>query len=205
MIVHLIRHGETSANRDAVGLGRADLPLTDLGLRQAAAVGARMASEPIEHIFTSPLQRCRRVAAAIAGERAIPVEPRDELLELDVGATEFMKFPDVRTQFPEFVARWAGPDGHLAVMPGGESLADLDGRLESFVAHLRTLRHGSIAVVSHNFVTKLLVARLMNLEPSAHRSIGIDLASLSTVEFRETGATLVRQLNCRCHLNGLAR
>lgn len=204
MIVHWVRHGQTGHNRDGLGLGRADVPLTELGSRQAAAVAARLSEDPLERIYASPLRRCLATAAAISGERDVPIEIRDELVELDVGATEGLTFPEMRERYPEFLTEWGGPQGHLAIMPGGESLADLDGRVSSFLEELRGHQgDGSVAVVSHNFVIKLAIVRLLGLEPPAFRSLAVDVASVTTVRLGEGDRVMVRSLNDRCHLNHL--
>ena len=66
MIVYLVRHGETAYNRDGLGLGRRNEPLTAFGQQQAAAVGSRFSTVSLDAIFTSPLDRCRSVANAIS-------------------------------------------------------------------------------------------------------------------------------------------
>ena len=43
----LVRHAQSEANRDQVGLGRIDSPLTALGERQTEAVAAALAGEPV--------------------------------------------------------------------------------------------------------------------------------------------------------------
>jgi broad specificity phosphatase PhoE len=204
VIVHFVRHGQTGHNRDGLGLGRADVPLTELGRRQAAAVAARLSNEPLERIFTSPLARCLATATAIAGERGIPVEVREDLIELDVGDTEGMTFPAMRERYPEFLEQWAGSDGHLHAMPGGESLGDVDRRLAGLLDELRDNQDlETVAVVSHNFVIKLAIVRLLSLEIPAFRSIGIDVASVSTVRLGKGGSAYVRTLNDRCYLHDL--
>ena len=121
MIIHLVRHGETAYNRDGLGLGRFDVPLTDLGERQAAAVGRRFLDVPLDAIFTSPLVRALSVARAIAGERPVAVQPRDELIEMDVGQTEGLTFAAMRECYPDFLKGWAGPDGHALPCRAGRA------------------------------------------------------------------------------------
>lgn len=203
MILHLVRHGETAHNRDGLGLGRADLPLTEVGLRQADALAARFASQPLDRVYTSPLRRCRTIAEAIAVAAGSLVEVRDELLELDVGVTEGMTFPAMREQFADFLGQWSGPMGHTVRMPGGESLADVDARLAPLLTALRARPHETAVVVSHNFVIRLAVVRLLGLDAPAFRSVGVDLASVSTFRLREDGLAVVRVLNDRCHLAAL--
>ncbi len=200
MILHLVRHGETAHNRDGLGLGRADVPLTAKGLRQADSVAARFRGQALDRIYSSPLVRCRTVAAAIAEATGSTLEIRDELLELDVGLTEGMTFPAMRERYPEFLADWAGAAGHLVSMPGGESIADVDERLEPLLGELRARPHETAVVVSHNFVIRLAVVRLLGLDPPSFRSVAVDLASVSTFRVREDGAAVMKALNDRCHL-----
>lgn len=201
MRLYLVRHGETAYNRDGLGLGRADALLTDRGLRQTAAAVERLAAEPLDRILTSPLTRAAAIARGLAERTGAPLEVRDELTELDVGETEGLPFREMRERFPGFIEAWRAPDPAGVVMPGGESLAQVAARLEPLVAELRALpEDGAVAAVSHNFVLRLLICRLLGLEIAAFRAFAVDLASLSTLSLR-AGQTSLRTLNDRCHLS----
>ena len=203
MNLYLVRHGETAHNRDGVGLGRRDEALTSLGRAQAAAVAGRFAAVKLDQVLASPLSRASDSARAIAAGKGLSVEVRDELIEMDVGLTEGMAFPAVREQFPEFVAGWAGPEVAKAVMPGGESLADVASRLAPLIRYLHESSPGSdVAVVSHNFVVKVLLCSLLNVELSSFRAFEIGLASVSTLFLRGARVNVVG-LNDTCHLASL--
>src|SRR6185436_91891 len=62
----IVRHGESEWNRVGRYQGQCDAPLSDLGLRQAEALARRLSDEPLDVIFTSPLQRAAKTAEAIA-------------------------------------------------------------------------------------------------------------------------------------------
>lgn len=202
MILYLVRHGETAYNRDGLGLGRSDVPLTPLGRTQAAALGQRLADQPITRILSSPLARALDTAAAIAGERGVTIEPRAELLELDVGLTEGMTFPAMRERFPDFLRAWGSPAGVSARMPGGESIEDVANRLAPFAAELRELDAPGVAVVSHNFVARVLLCQLLGLEIAAYRAFVIGLASYCALDVSKTRTTVL-VMNEGCHLNEL--
>ena len=203
MIVYLVRHAETAYNRDGRGQGRTDVPLTPFGESQAAAVGRRLAGSPIDRVLCSPLLRARQTALAIAGERPGLVEPREALIEMDVGATDGMALPQLRTVYPEFMARWSGVDCASERMPGGgESLQDVAERLGPLMAELRRSEDQALAVVSHNFTLKVLLCGLLGVELAKFRALTVDLASLTTLSLRE-GRVSVRAMNDRCHLLGL--
>jgi len=201
--LYLVRHGETAHNRDGVGLGRRDEALTSLGRAQAAAVAGRFAAVKLDQVLASPLSRASDTARAIAAGNGLSVEVRDELIEMDVGLTEGMAFPAVREQFPEFVAGWAGPEVAKAVMPGGESLEDVAWRLAPLIRYLHESSPDSdVAVVSHNFVVKVLLCSLLNVELSSFRAFEIGLASVSTLFLRGPRVNVVG-LNDTCHLASL--
>jgi len=200
--VYLLRHGQTAYNRDGLGLGRADVPLTEVGLRQADAAAGALAGAGSERVLTSPLARARELAERIAARAGIAVEQRDELIELDIGVTEGLTFTAMREQFPDFLRAWAGPEAAAHTMPGGEALADVDARLARLVDELERGTGDAIAVVSHNFVLRLLVCRLLGLGAGSFRSFAFDLASISEVRY-ERGAWVVHRLNETCHLRQL--
>jgi broad specificity phosphatase PhoE len=203
VIVHFVRHGQTAHNRDGLGLGRSDEPLTELGQQQAAAAGARLAAVHLDHVYSSPLGRALTTAVAVAGERGLPVQPDPDLIELDVGETEGLTFPVMRERYPDFLREWGGPEGHLARMPGGERLLDVSERLDAFLPRLLANGGTSVAVVSHNFVIKLAVVKLLGLEIGAFRNVSADVASITTMQLRDDGHATLRSLNDRCHLHHL--
>ena len=79
----LVRHGEQRFF-DGMTMGDAyDPALTDLGRRQAEAVGARLAETPIDAVYCSTMQRARDTAAAIATPHGLTPTVEHELREVD--------------------------------------------------------------------------------------------------------------------------
>src|SRR5215211_9283686 len=70
----LIRHAETGHNRDSRVQGQADVPLSDLGLRQAQALGHALRDQPIAAMVSSPLARARVTAEAVAAPHSLLVQ-----------------------------------------------------------------------------------------------------------------------------------
>jgi broad specificity phosphatase PhoE len=198
--LYLVRHGESTYNRDGLGLGREDAPLTDLGLRQTAAAVERLAAERFDRILTSPLGRASAIARGLAERTGAPLEVREGLVEMDVGETEGLPFREMRERFPDFLDAWRAADPSEVLMPGGESLAQVAARLEPLAAELHTLPDDeTVVAVSHNFVLRLLICRLLGFDIAAFRAFSLDLASISTLSLRSGQASL-RTLNDRCSL-----
>ncbi len=203
MIVHLIRHGQTSFNRDGLGLGRMDPPLTDLGRLQAAALARRLGGVPLTRILSSPLQRARETATTVAGERAVAVETHAELTEMDAGETDGLPLAELRERFPDFLREWLADDPTNVRMPGGESLREVAARLAPLVEELRQPSDEVVAVVAHNFVLKVMICELLGVEIARFRGLSVDLASLSTLAVTRRGVTIVSLNDC-CHRHDLS-
>src|SRR5690606_6890095 len=82
---HLIRHAEVAAV-GRVLVGRTDLRLTDQGREHAEQLGARLGRTPIDEILSSPRERARETAEALARHAGQPVEVAAEIDEVDFGA-----------------------------------------------------------------------------------------------------------------------
>ena len=68
-LVLLVRHGLTAGTGTVLTGRTPGIPLDDRGREQAAALAARLASVPLDAVVTSPLERCRQTADAIAAAR----------------------------------------------------------------------------------------------------------------------------------------
>lgn len=202
MTLYLVRHGETAYNRDGRGLGQADIPLTELGIEQAAAVAQRFSGEPVSRVLSSPLSRAFDIAYGIAETHGIAAEACKALIELDVGETEGLRYAEMRPRFDHFLQQWAGDDAWKATMPGGESIVDLAERLDPVVEQLMTGGAQDMVIVSHNFVLRALLCRLLGLDLWRFRSFQLDLASITTLTVARGRAT-VRSMNDTCHLADL--
>jgi 2,3-bisphosphoglycerate-dependent phosphoglycerate mutase len=63
----LVRHGHSTANAEGVLAGRLDgVLLTDTGRRQVDALAVRFSGLSLARVVTSPLERCRETAEAVA-------------------------------------------------------------------------------------------------------------------------------------------
>jgi len=70
----LVRHGQTEHSAEHRYSGRADVPLTPLGERQATATAARLSTmDGVAAVVTSPLQRCVRTASLAAEGLGVPM------------------------------------------------------------------------------------------------------------------------------------
>ena len=82
--VLLVRHGEQLFTKNmAIGDG-VDAPLSELGCRQAQAVGERLRSHTIDAVYASPLQRAFDTGVAIAGHHSLEVGVVEAVIEINL-------------------------------------------------------------------------------------------------------------------------
>jgi broad specificity phosphatase PhoE len=203
--VILVRHAQSEANRDSVSLGREDSPLTDLGRRQAAAVGEALRGEPVAHVVSSPLARAYDTAAAIAGHHGLEPQADDRLLEMDVGELDGIPFEEARAKHADFFREWIETEADALPMPGGESVLDVATRAWPALAELLdpgsgAEPDGTTVLVSHNFVIKGLLCQAIDLELRFWRRFEVDLSSRSTLA-RRRGQVALYSLNDTAHLS----
>ena len=80
--VLLVRHGEQVLSQEMSLADAVDSPLSNLGQRQAGAVGARLATTPVCAIYSSQLVRARYTAEAIATQHGLGVTEHTDLAEI---------------------------------------------------------------------------------------------------------------------------
>jgi broad specificity phosphatase PhoE len=195
----LVRHGETSWNKERRVQGSdSDIELNDTGLEQARKVANFLKDEPIDVIFSSPMQRARATAEAIANYHQVPVEFDQGLKELNVGELEGMSAVNLRTTFSQFLMQW-WQDGGATKLPNGESLVELQQRawkvIEKLLERYKTSpEHNTettVVVVSHYFITLAIVIKALNLPLDFFPKFKLDPGGVSILEFRDHGARLL--------------
>lgn len=172
MRLHLVRHGQTGSNvRSALDTAAPGAPLTEEGRRQARAVGAALAAEPLDAVYASTLDRARATAAEVARPHGLEVVVRDGLREVPAGDLEMRTDRAAIEQYLGTMLRWARGDLDVP-MPGGESgRAALD-RFDAVVAEMLASGAGTVAAVSHGAMIRLwAISRAANLDPHAAREL----------------------------------
>jgi broad specificity phosphatase PhoE len=196
----LLRHGATELSAERRFSGRHDIALTKEGIRQARLAARRLATAPgVDVIVTSPLQRARRTAEAVAEATGAPMIVDDDLAEADFGQWQGLSFAEANQRWPDELAAWlASPD---AAPPGGESFAVVALRVLGAMDRLiKAHQHCSAVVVSHVTPIKTLVCRALLAPPEAMFRMNLDVASLTRIDCFDNGSALLRSFNDTAHL-----
>jgi alpha-ribazole phosphatase len=194
----LIRHGTTKLHTNDRFWGKTDVPLSDIGIKQAEQLRKRLASEEINSFFSSTLSRARSTAEIIAAGLKAKVVACDELCECNFGYVEGLTFKEIERLYPELAKELA--DWKTVSFPGGESLEQLNERVKTFLKRLENLKpKDTVAIVSHGGPLRLLICNLLGIDTAHWQQIRIDRASLSIVETYPQAAILTL-LNDVSHL-----
>jgi probable phosphomutase (TIGR03848 family) len=195
-LVLLVRHGLTATTGSVLTGWTPGIPLDDRGREQARALAARLAPVQLDAIITSPLERCRQTAEAIAatGEARPPAVAEDERFgECHYGdwtgqpLKRLAREPLWRVvQTPPGAARFPGPDG--------ESIMDMQHRAVSGVRdwNERLGAHAVYLVCSHGDVIKSVIADSLGMHLDMLQRIQVDPCSLTAIRYTPLRPFLLR-------------
>jgi ribonuclease H / adenosylcobalamin/alpha-ribazole phosphatase len=196
----LLRHGQTPMSVQKRYAGRSDVPLTDVGVQQAAAAAKRLASAGLDVIVTSPLLRTVRTAQEVAAVTGAPVVTDEGFRETDFGDWEGLTFAEVRERWPGEVTAWlADPD---VAPPGGESFTEVNARVTAALHRVLDARAGqTVLIVSHVTPIKTLVVAALLAPPATLYRMHLDVAALSEIDWYADGPAVLRSFNDTGHLS----
>lgn len=179
----LIRHGETDWNREGRLQGGQDIPLNDLGRRQAAEAAERLRTlapdfATLDYIG-SPMHRARETMDILRA--TLDLVPGayhldDRLKELTFGAWEGFTWRDIRKAERE-QAQLRERDKWSFVPPGGESYAMLAERVRPVLEELP----GETVIVSHGGVARAILALVGAVPPQKASMVEIWQGKILTV------------------------
>lgn len=197
----LARHGQTAWNVEEVFRGRTDVDLDETGLRQAELLAAYLSHRSIEAVYSGPLQRAFKTARAIAARHNLQVTVTEGLNDLSFGEWEGLPVAEVRRRYGRLFTDWQERP-HLVAIPGGGSLADVRTRVEALVQEVAARHAGTVALVSHRVVHKVLILALLGLDNSHFWQVKLDTAAMTSFSSAR-GGWVLNEHNNTCYLEPL--
>jgi broad specificity phosphatase PhoE len=189
--VWLVRHGQSQGNvvRDAAR-GRGldvldiaerdmDVPLSDLGCRQADAFGTWLATQPQNNrpdvVLSSPYVRAVDTAERVLGAAGLDmkVHQDERLRERELGILDLLTHEGVQARYPEEFLRRQRLGKFYHRPPGGESWVDVALRLRSLRDSIGR-EHGGrrVLLVTHEVVIVLMRYLLEDLNEAQALALG---------------------------------
>ncbi|MBR1268576.1 histidine phosphatase family protein [Bradyrhizobium sp. AUGA SZCCT0222] len=164
-VIYYIRHGETSWNAEGRLQGVQDIPLNDLGRRQAAHAGHILADLFLRNghdknslsFVASPLIRARATMELVRGSLELPRDGYaldDRLREIGYGQWEGATLPEIQLRDPDLYAK-RQTEKWTVSPPGGESYVDVQARMQDWYASVAA---DTVAVAHGGTARALMVA-----------------------------------------------
>lgn len=203
--IYLIRHGETEWNKEQRSQGCSNnIPLSEIGMKQAKAAAERLRDVKIDRIFSSTLLRAHQTAEEIAKYHDLQVEDCSEFIEINFGSWEGMRFPDIKAQYNEIYNSWRLTP-HLAEIPGAEKIEDLRNRsMNKIYKLMEKYPDDNILVVSHGISIKVIITAMMGMDLGKLHRIRQDNAAINIFDYDRINDSFdVISLNDICHLKGV--
>jgi probable phosphoglycerate mutase len=200
-VIILVRHGQTEWNRVERFRGHKDVPLNKTGLAQAEATGQRIFAQLTPTaVYSSPLSRAVKTAEAIAKHFDIPVQPHPDLIDINYGEWHGLTPEEARQHWPQQVDNWYN-NPEQALIPGGETLADLRSRAMQTVSELADRHAGeTIVLVGHTVINRIILLGVLGLGNERFWHIKQDTCAINIFQV-EKGDFVLVSLNDTCHLN----
>jgi probable phosphoglycerate mutase len=200
MLMYCIRHGESTYNAQGRIQGHLNIPLSELGRRQAAALAEVCRDWGAEALFCSPLQRARETAEPIATAAALSIQEEPRLIEIKVGIFQGHSRDELDRICPGEYALWRSGDPDYAV-PGGESRRALMQRGHAILQSISQCDYGSVIIVSHGAILAAAFKSLLEIPAPLHPFM-LENASISRLEIDGANVRL-HTLNEIAHLKGI--
>lgn len=199
----LARHGETEWNLAEIFRGQIDVELNETGLKQAELLGEYLSQTKIEVIYSSPKKRALKTAELMASHHPLDVVVTPGLRDLDFGQWQGLSQQEVKEQYQELYTAWMKAP-HQLKMPGGESLDDVRQRALGVVDEVIAKYKGTVILVSHRVVNKVLICALLGLDNSHFWQIRQDTCGIITFTY-ENGQFVLTEHNNTSYLKPIQK
>jgi broad specificity phosphatase PhoE len=199
----LARHGETVWNVEKIYRGRTDVNLDKVGIKQAELLGKYLSNWELAAIYSSPLSRATDTANIIARYQKIGVQIAEGIVDFDYGEWQSLPEQEVKRLYPDLLNEWHN-NPHKVRMPDGESLDDVRRRTIEVVNDVLSKYQGSVVLVSHRVVNKVLICSLLGLDNSYFWNIKQDVGGITIFDYVDGRFVLTRH-NDTSHLRELQK
>lgn len=203
--VFIFRHSQSTDNARKIFSGWRDPALTSFGKAQARKIGRVLAKERIDLAFTSSRRRAKETLRSALGKRwgKVPVIVDDRLIERSYGRLQGKSKVRAAEMFGE--KRWQRIHrGYATSIPGGESIAMVEKRVNAFIRELERFLavhpcnvaiscHGNSMRPLRKYYQKLTNKQMMALENPQDTDIEVDFDTIGKKHAAHDCAALHRK------------
>lgn len=178
--IYLLRHGQTVG--DAALNGRTDVAVSELTQKNIAKAIIESQIQ-FDHIISSPLQRCAKLAENIAPSLGCQVELMPQIQEMSFGDVDGVAFSQLSSKWGVLESFWKDPANHQ--LPNAETLNDFHHRIIQGWKQILQRNDDHLLVVTHGGVIRMLLAHLLELDwqnAKLYSTLAIANASITHIQ-----------------------
>jgi broad specificity phosphatase PhoE len=189
--VFLVRHGATVLSAEDRFAGATDVELSEAGREQVRALSRRLAEQPIEAFYASPLGRTMETAKILADPHGKTVTPDAGFLEINHGVWEQLTRHEAETEFGDMYAKWESDPFNFSPRGGETGLAVTARAMPALLDIVARHPGEMVCIVSHKATIRLLLSAVLGFDPRRYRD-HLDLNPASLTILDSTGTTDAR-------------
>lgn len=192
MKILLVRHGETEFNKHGRYMGQLDIPLNEVGKKEAEQIGKVLKAFSISAIYSSDLKRASETAEIIKKTMNFPQEIILEpaLRELNLGKLEgtYLNLEIQNMTEQQFNA-------YLLQMDG-ESLIDFNNRVWQCFQSIteKTENDQNIVIVSHGGSIRVILSKIIDPKYNIFDKIVLDNGSLTILNLEKIAGKITYRI-----------
>ena len=158
MLIYIIRHGETQANKDGLLQGWLDTDLNEFGVELAKQTGKALGNVKFDVVFTSPLIRATHTAKLLmeCSDNDAPIVIDERIKEVNMGSWQGMPIKSEEIDQNECALFFKDP-WKFKGFPGGENLYQLCERTQDFLRELATKDYNTVLVSTHGAALRAML------------------------------------------------
>lgn len=160
MKIYIVRHGETTSNKEGKLQGWTNDPLNEAGIMLAELTGKGMRGIEFDIAYSSSLVRAHDTAEIVLRESGNECEiiVDDRVKEINMGSFEGKKFrPGEREIDEDLVNAFFTDPAAMGPFPDGESVTQVEERTQDFLKELATKDYENVLVSTHGCALRCML------------------------------------------------
>lgn len=174
--LYLMRHGTTVMS--GLYVGSTDVPLADEGRKQVVQAGMILTGVGINHIFCSPMKRCRESLNLLGLDASSEID--ENLREIDFGRWEGRSFEEISQADASLVEEWRIKSDYFC-FPEGECVEEFSKRVGLFAKKVIDAPIDRILILAHGGTIGHLLCILLGLSQDKRIIFDIQAGGVSSV------------------------
>jgi probable phosphoglycerate mutase len=166
MNLYIIRHGESTWNKENKIQGHSNPCLSKTGLLQARFLAKRFADIKVDRLYSSPLLRSYQTARAVSSALKLKIIKKEGLKEIGLGEWESKTPDEIDRLYDNKYLKWLKVGPTKVRIPGAEGISIFRKRIDRAFADIIRENSGrdNIVVVTHGGVIASFLARLIRAD-----------------------------------------